>query len=203
MRLVQYYSHLNGLEHILVHKKGMWEDIQEVIEGVDAGTCKTKESKEARKEGRVLYSPIDINKCFKKALQDRGWSERRTDYFVTDNAELIRKTVNMSASEQVEEIRTAGLTPIGTYNQTDFVKDRVQIEVQFAKYTFVAFDMFVKHMMFFIGHVMDVGIEIVPMKEMEQEMSSGVPYYERALYHLLAQGRSTPAVPLVLIGIAP
>jgi hypothetical protein len=83
------------------------------------------------------------------------------------------------------------------------VKDRIQVEVQLAKYTFVAFDMFVKHMMFFIGHVMDVGVEIVPMKSMEQEMSSGVPYYERALYHLLAQGRSTPAVPLILIGISP
>ncbi len=203
MRLVQFYSHLNGLEHIQVHKKGMWKEIQDVIKAVDASKCRTKASKEARKKGQTLYSPIDLNASFKKELETRTWAEKRTDYFVTENADLIRKTLNMTAAEQKAEIIAAGLNPIGTYNQTDFVKDRVQIEVQLAKYTFVPFDLFVKHMMFFIGHVMDVGVEIVPMKELEQQMSSGVPYYERALYHLLAQGRSTPAVPLVLIGIAP
>jgi hypothetical protein len=203
MQLVEHYSHLNGLEHILVHKPGMWQEIREVVETVDAAACRTKQSREARKQGRTLYSPIAINSCFKHELRSRGWAERRTDYFVTQDAELIRRTVNLTPAEQEAEIRAAGLSPIATYNQTDFVKERIQIEVQLAKYTFVAFDLFVKHMMFFIGHVMDVGIEIVPMKSLEQQMSSGVPYYERALYHLLAQGRSTPAVPLVLLGIAP
>ena len=32
-----------------------------------------------------------------------------------------------------------------SYNQTDFVKDRVAVEVQFGKYAFVAHDLFVKH----------------------------------------------------------
>lgn len=46
-------------------------------------------------------------------------------------------------------------------------------------------------------------IEILPMKEMERQMSSGVPYYERDLANVLRQGRGVPAVPLVLVGIAP
>ncbi|HZL37258.1 MAG TPA: BglII/BstYI family type II restriction endonuclease [Tepidisphaeraceae bacterium] len=78
---------------------------------------------------------------------------------------------------------------------------QVQIEVQFGKYYFVAFDMFVKHMAFYVGDKMDVGIEILPMKSLQGEMSSGVPYYERGLYDLLRQGRSTPAVPLIVIGL--
>jgi hypothetical protein len=41
------------------------------------------------------------------------------------------------------------------------------------------------------------------MKELQAEMSSGVPYYEGALYDLIRQGRGVPAVPLVLLGIAP
>jgi len=75
--------------------------------------------------------------------------------------------------------------------------------VQFGKYAFVAYDLFVKHMAFFVGNAIDVGIEILPMKSLQMEMSSGVPYYEAALYDLLRQGRSTLAVPLVLIGITP
>ena len=77
------------------------------------------------------------------------------------------------------------------------------MEVQFGKYAFVAHDLFVKHMAFFVSEVIDVGIEILPMKEMEVEMSSGVAYYERDLLNIIRQGRGIPAVPLVLIGVAP
>src|SRR5437773_3121125 len=105
----------------------------------------------------------------------------------------------MSKDEQKREIIAAGLRPIKSYNQTDFVKERIAVEVQFGKYAFVAYDMFVKHMAFFIGNVIDVGIEILPMKALQAHMSSGVPYYEGGLYDLPRQGRSTPAVPLVVV----
>ncbi len=65
------------------------------------------------------------------------------------------------------------------------------------------YDMFVKHMAFFVGDVIDVGIELLPMKELQAQMSSGVAYYAAGLYDLLRQGRSTPAVPLVVVGIGP
>jgi hypothetical protein len=60
-----------------------------------------------------------------------------------------------------------------------------------------------RHMAFYVGDVIDVGVEILPMKEMSSEMSSGISYYERELYNVIRQGRGVPAVPLVLIGIAP
>ena len=64
-------------------------------------------------------------------------------------------------------------------------------------------DLFVKHLSFYVSDIIDVGIEILPMKELEREMSSGVPYYERDLLNVLRQGRGVPGVPLVLIGVAP
>lgn len=97
----------------------------------------------------------------------------------------------------------AGFTPIRSYNQTDFVKDRVAVEVQFGKYAFVAHDLFVKHMAFFVSDLIDVGIEVLPMKALEAHMSSGVPYFERDLLNIIRQGRGVPAVPLVLLGVAP
>ena len=203
MRIVEFYSHLNGLEHIIVHKKGLWKEIQETIAGINAEKHKTKISKEIGMVGSKLYSPIELNKTFVEYLNGNGWKESRTSYWVTSDHELIQKTLNMKPDEQKSEIEAAGKKPIYSYNQTDFVKDRVAIEVQFGKYSFVAYDLFVKHMAFFIGNVIDVGIEILPMKEMQQHMSSGIAYYEGELYNLLRQGRSTPAVPLVLIGIAP
>jgi len=38
---------------------------------------------------------------------------------------------------------------------------------------------------------------------MQEQMSSGVGYYESALYDLVRQGRGVPAVPLVLVGLLP
>jgi len=132
-----------------------------------------------------------------------GWSERRNTFWVTDNENLLRNLYNQPADVQKKAIETAGHQPIMSYNQTDFVKDRVAIEIQFGKYAFVAHDLFVKHLSFFVSDIIDVAIEVLPTKELEKEMSSGVPYYERDLLNVIRQGRGVPAVPLVLIGVTP
>lgn len=84
MRIVETYSHLNGLEFLLVHQKKLWQEIQHVIESVDAAKCKTKISKEKRTEGAEFYAPKDMNKEIEAGfLKLDGWGERRTSYWVT------------------------------------------------------------------------------------------------------------------------
>ncbi|MBU1091366.1 restriction endonuclease [Patescibacteria group bacterium] len=203
MKIVETYSHLNGLEFLLVHKKSLWKEIQTVIKEVDANKCKTKISKEKTMKGRLLYSPIEMNKNFKNQLKLKSWEESRVSYWVTKDEKLIRKTLTLSPDEQKKEIESDGLTPIFSYNQTDYIKTRIAIEVQFGKYSFVAYDLFVKHLAFYIGDKIDVGIEILPMKSLQSQMSSGVAYYEGELYNVIRQGRGIPAVPLIIIGIEP
>lgn len=203
MNICETYSHLNGLEFLLVHKSKLWKEIQAVVASVDANKCKTKISKEKGMKGKILYSPIDMNATFKKLLKKKDWEESRVSYWVTKSEKLIRKTLSMPPEEQKKEIEAAGEIPIYSYNQTDFVKDRVAIEVQFGKYSFVAYDLFVKHLAFYVGDHIDVGIEILPMKALQAQMSSGVAYYEGEFYNVVRQGRGVPAVPLVLIGITP
>lgn len=187
----------------MVHKPALWAEIQDVVKSIDAESCRTKVSKEKRSRGALLYSPIDMNKEADRAFTQNGWTKQRTSYWVTADEKLIRKTLNLPSDQQREEIVAAGSDPIYSYNETDFVKERVAVEVQFGKYSFVAYDLFVKHMAFFVGDVIDVGIEILPMKYLQQNMSSGVAYYEGELYNLIREGRGVPAVPLVVIGIAP
>jgi hypothetical protein len=203
MKIAETYSHLNGLEFLLVHKPTLWQEIQSVISAVDANKCRTKVSKEKTMKGKLLFSPIEMNAAFKRLLRKSSWEESRVSYWVTRSEKLIRKTLTMSAQEQKREIEAAGETPIFSYNQTDFVKDRVAVEVQFGKYAFVAYDLFVKHLAFYIGDRIDVGVEILPMKSLQSQMSSGVAYYEGEFYNVVRQGRGVPAVPLVLIGIEP
>ena len=203
MNIAETYSHLNGLEFLLVHKPNLWKEIQAVIAAVDANKCRTKVSKEKTMKGKLLFSPIDMNSKFNRLLRKQSWDESRVSYWVTKSEKLIRKTLTMPPEEQKREIEAAGETPIFSYNQTDFVKDRVAVEVQFGKYAFVAYDLFVKHLAFYVGDRIDVGIEILPMKSLQSQMSSGVAYYEGEFYNIVRQGRGVPAVPLVIIGIEP
>lgn len=151
MRIVETYSHLNGLEFLLLHKPKFWKEIQTVVKKVDAAACKTKVSQEKNRKGELLYSPVDMNQAFKKDLENKKWSENRVNYWVTKDEKLIRKTLAMKAEEQKQAILQAGFDPIFSYNQTDFIKDRVSIGVQFGKYAFVAYDLFVKHLALLCG----------------------------------------------------
>lgn len=203
MRIEQFYSHLNGYEWLCVRRRGVWKQLEGVISAINASKLKTKESLEKTMKGEKLFNPKQINAEFKEKLESRGWKESRVNYWVTEDAELIRQTLQMPADEQKAKIEEAGKVPIRSYNQTDFVKNRVAIEVQFGKYSFIAYDLFVKHLAFYVGNQIDCGIEILPMKSMQSQMSSGPGYYEGALYDLVRQGRGVPGVPLVLIGVAP
>ena len=203
MKIARYHSHLNGWEFIKVHRPTIWREILRVIKSVDAPRCKTKVSKEHRSKGKIYYSPIALNKAMDRGFVAHSWKEHRTRYWVTDDAQLIEQTMKLPEDEQKKRIEAAGKRPIFSYNQTDFVKQRIAVEVQFGKYSFVAYDLFVKHMAFYIGNVIDVGVEILPMKELQQEMASGVGYFEGELYNLIREGRGVPAVPLVLIGVVP
>jgi Restriction endonuclease BglII len=203
LRIEKLYSHLNGHEWILVHQPQTWKEIENVIGKVDANKYKTKVSKERGMVGKRCFAPIELNKRFTVEFQKTKWTARRTDYWVTDDYALIRKTLHLPKHEQKKEIEAAGHRAILSYNQTDFVKGRVAIEIQFGKYSFIAYDLFVKHLAFYVGNEIDLGIEVLPMKSMQQEMSSGPGYYEGALYDVARQGRGVPAVPLVLVGITP
>jgi hypothetical protein len=165
LRIAARYSHLNGYEWLLVHERAVWDDIANTITSIDANQYKTKVSEEKTMKGKLLYSPIAINEAFTDIFRSRSWRESRTSYWVTDDYDLIRKTIALSPGEQNKIIQQSRKRPIFSYNQTDFVKRRVAVEVQFGKYSFIAYDLFVKHLAFFVGDKIDVGVEILPMKK--------------------------------------
>lgn len=154
--------------------------------------------------GNNLLSPIALNQSFHTEFHERDWNESRYNYYITLNRELMEKSISMSAKEQKAFLIENGESePIYSYNQTDFVKNKIAVEIQFGKYAFVAFDLFVKHMLFYSGGVINLGIEILPTKTMQTQMSSGIAYFEGEVYNVMRQGRNSPPVPLLILGIEP
>ena len=131
MKVKARYSHLNGEEYLLVHHKSLWDELLDVIAGVDAKACRTKVSMERTRQGKTLYSPVDMNAAFRDGLKAKGWRERRNTFWVTDDEKLLRSIQGRDEAAQKQAIEEAGRKPIMSYNQTDFVKGRVAIEVQF------------------------------------------------------------------------
>ncbi len=204
MRILSKYSHLNGEEFLLVHHKKTYKEILKVIGELDAHKCKTKVSEEKTMKGRLLYNPDALNVEFTRLLRKAKWEEKRYSYYVTTDRKLLREILDLPLPKQREFLVHAGTKePIQSYKQTDFVKDNIAIEVQFGKYAFVAYDLFVKHLLFYSGNIINIGIELLPMKIMQSQMSSGIAYYEGEVYNVLRHGRGNPPVPLVILGVAP
>jgi hypothetical protein len=88
-------------------------------------------------------------------------------------------------------------------SHNEMSKERISVKVHFGRGGIGPFDLLATHMASYVGDVIDVGVEILPMKVMSSQMASGISYYEGELYNVIRQGRSIPAVPLVLIGVAP
>lgn len=152
MRIAKTFSHMNGEEYLIVHHKPLYQEIKKVIANIDAESCKTKISKEKTKQGKVLYSPAELNASFKSNFSAWGWSETRYSYYITLDRELMLMSLDMTAAEQKAFLESKGeKSPIYSHNQTDLVKEKVAVDTHFGKYAFVAFDLFVKHMLFYSG----------------------------------------------------
>ncbi|MCK4731577.1 MAG: hypothetical protein KAT65_03880 [Methanophagales archaeon] len=204
MRIVERYSHLNGEEYLLVHHRDIYGEIENIIKSVGADKFKTKVSKEKTMPGKLLYNPDELNREFKRLFKQKNWEDVRYSYYVTTDYSIMQELINLPLEKQKDFLIARGVkTPIKSYKQTDFVKDNIAIEIQFGKYAFVAYDLFVKHLLFYSGGVINVGIEVLPMKSMQSQMSTGIAYYEGEVYNVLRHGRNNPPVPLIIMGVAP
>lgn len=203
MKIVNKYSHLHGEEYMLVRKKTLLEEVYSVIEKVDAKKFKTKESQEKTKKGKILYNPGEINDEFKRIFESLNWNSVRRDFYVSDDYSTVKVLETLSYDEQKKYLEERQRPLVHSYNQTDFVKEQVAIEVQLGKYFAVTYDLFVKHLSFYNIGIIDVGIEIVPSKNLQQQMSSGVPFFEKEVHNVLRHGRTTPPVPIIILGIDP
>ena len=83
----------------------------------------------------------------------------------------------------------------------DFLKESLGIEVQFGKYAFMVYNVCAKMTIFRNLGYIDAGVEIVPIKEFADEMSTGVSYFEQIVWDLEKRGISNIDVPVLILGI--
>jgi hypothetical protein len=188
MKIAKKYSHINGEEYLIVHHKNEYKEIQTIIKNIDANKFFTTDA---------------LKQEFKKHLYSKGWGKRRRDFYVSTEPDIVRQLEPLEYDKQKELLLKINHPLLSSYNQTDFIKNKIAVEVQLGKYFAVTYDLFVKHLSFFTGRIINIGIEIVPTKKMQKDMSSGPPWFEKEVHNVLRHGRTNPPVPLLLLGIEP
>jgi len=180
LEIVAEYSHKGGKEFLEKYHNKELEEIREVISLVDASVCKTKRSREKTMEGKILYSPILLNKMFFRLFKERGWESVKIDVKTT--------------------IPELGIIHEGT-REMDMVKNKVGVEVQFGKYAFMVYNVSAKMTIFANQGIIDSGVEIVAMREMTKEMSTGVSYFEQMKTDLELRGEADIDIPVLVLGV--
>ena len=187
MRIAGIYSFKEGKEIIEAKFAAELEETKAAIAAVDGTKHKTKVSKEKTMPGRILYKPGSMNKAFNREFFKRGWKK----YKVPCKYPTKFYTSDYEAPDAAR----------GAFREIDFVKHRVGVEVQFGKYAFMVYNVCAKMTIFHNQDIIDVGIEIVPLKELANEMSTGVSYFEQFVWDLEHRGVADIDIPVLILGI--
>lgn len=187
MIIAGVYSFNRGEDIITSRYPAELGEVREVIAAVDSTRCKTKSSREKTMPGRILYSPRALNGAFAREFKLRGWEKYKVQ------------------CEYPTEYYVPGFAPDhsskAAFREMDFVKNRVGVEVQFGKYAFMVYNVCAKMTIFHKLGVIDVGIEIVPIKLFAEEMSTGVSYFEQFVWDLEHRGVADIDIPVLVLGV--
>ena len=104
-------------------------------------------------------------------------------------------------SSYTEEYKPKPLND-GAFREMDFVKEKLGVEVQFGKYAFMVYNVCAKMTIFHNRGLIDTGVEIVPIKEFADEMSTGVSYFEQFVWDLENRGNADIDIPVLILGIS-
>lgn len=181
-----YY--FNNFEKYFWDYKDEMREIGEIIEFVNSAEYKIKESREKTMPGKLLYDPRSLNDAFKDAFISKGWN-------------TVRVKCEYSNKYYVSGFRPK-IPLTGAFREIDFVKNRVGVEVQFGKYAFMVYNVCAKMTIFHKSDIIDVGIEIVPIKAFADEMSTGVSYFEQLVWDLENRGVADIDIPVLILGIS-
>lgn len=188
MIIAGMYSFKGGKEIVESEYALELAEVKSVIAAVDSNRHKSKISKEVTMPGKVLYSPSSLNKAFNTEFAARGWVKHKIycDY------------PSAFYTSEYQPTKTKSSRP---YREMDFVKNKLGVEVQFGKYSFMVYNVAAKMTIFRNEGIINAGIEIVPVKEFVSEMSTGVSYFEQFVWDLEHRGTADIDIPVLILGI--
>lgn len=172
------YSFNNGHETIQAKHPQLLSEIETVIATVG---IEAMEERDKRKRIARLRSALEVD------FRSRGW--RREQIEGTYPADYYTNTPDHGAADM----------RIGRHMTC--VKDKLGVELSFGENPMRVYSGCAKMTIFKNCGVIDSGIDIVPVKQLADEMSSGGSYFEQFVWDLEARGVADIDIPVLILGI--
>lgn len=187
MKIVAQYSFNGGRAAVNKKYPQQMKDVANAVQAVHADEHRTKRSEEKTMTGRMLYSPRSLNRAFTASFTSAGWVKQKVPS-VYSTKYYVRGYKPQDSGK-------------GAFREMDFLKDGLGVEIQFGKYAFMVYNVCAKMTIFHNLGFIDTGIEIVPVKDFANQMSTGVSYFEQFVWDLEHRGVSNIDVPVLILGI--
>ncbi|MDQ3754788.1 MAG: restriction endonuclease [Acidobacteriota bacterium] len=187
MRVEAQYSIKSGLAKISVHYPYLLAEVEDAILAINASQARVKLSEHQPEVGQRLYDPVALNKAFQEEMHPKGGRYQSVDceYPTTHYLEGYKIRSNFK----------------GASRHLDFIKEGLGIEIQFGKPPLMVCSISAKMTIFRNLGFINCGIEIVPVKALALEMSSGVSYFEQFVWDLESRGVADIDIPVLILGI--
>ena len=127
MKIIENYSHFNGLEFLLVNKPAMWQEIISIIHEVDANMYHDPVPKKRMMAGKIFYHPGELESTFKRHFDEKSWEESKD--FIKDRIGVKTHFVKDSSIAYDKHLAREATCLF----QDELLLARLQIQLQPAK----------------------------------------------------------------------
>lgn len=194
MEITEKYSHKNGEDFIKENHPNELEDIYSAVNNIDLKESISKISYEKTKEP-LLFSPTNLNDQLKKFLFLRGWTKENKYSKKGFTEPRLYWHENKFVQKETTKEKVGN-----EFREMDGIKNKVGLEIQFGKYSFMGYDIFSKMPIFSNAGLINCGIELVVMPSMVKNMSTGVSSFNQITQDMIGRGEADIDLPTLILG---
>lgn len=188
MNIVGVYSFNRGKEVIEQQYATELNEIVAVIREVTSTSTRDRIGAEIHTPEHMSYQAGSLQQAFTREFQARHWQNGELTY-------AYPGTYYTSGYNP-------GVEPESASRKIDFIKNRLGVDLHLGQSEPPIYSGCANMTIFHNLGLIDIGVEIVPVKDLVDGMSPGVPYFEQFVWDLEARGVSDIDIPVLILGIS-
>lgn len=188
MIIAGVYSFNLGKEVIEQQYAAELNEIAAIIREINGTPVKDPVGAEIHTLGHMSSQAVALQQAFEREFLARHWQSGELAYAYP---------VTYYTSDYVPSIE-----PEKASRKIDFIKNRLGVDIHLGEPEPSVYSGCAKMTIFRNLGVIDAGVEIVPVKDLANEMSTGVSYFEQFVWDLEARGVSDIDIPVLILGIS-
>ncbi len=207
MKVTDIFSFSGGINKL---KSDYMEEFTELVHAVEQNSSDEvfvkRTDEENKDDDKLLASPAVMNhNILMEQLKDKhGWS---INHALNSGEEEIKRAGKNKPYNSSDNECKFDICPDEDWGEKtiDGIKNRLGVEVQFGKYSFLAYDILGKFGHFKLADKIDMGVEVVANNNLKSHMSNGPGHYEQIQAEIKGLSEdyisSEYRVPIIVIGI--